>query len=363
MRNLISNIGLFVTSIFSIFILISHIAPHISPNTFVIPQFFGIIYPYLVATNILIAIFWLLRKKLVFLIPLISLLSGYNHIANMVGVAYFETETLENTKQLKVVSYNVRLFDLYNWSKNKETRNKILTYLDEINADIVCFQEYYDDLTNEFETTSEILKSAKMKYHKIAPSYVAKDLYRFGIATFSRFPIVNSGEISFKNSQNNCLWTDLLIEKDTVRVYNIHLQSNHFEIDDYEFIRKINTSPTSIEFKQLHGFFTRLSIAYRKRADQAEKIAEHMAQTTYAKLVCADLNDTHLSYAYQQIRGNFKDSFRESGFGLGHSFGSLLTSVRIDYIFYDKNFISTSFQTGKPDLSDHKPIIGVIEKK
>ena len=281
----------------------------------------------------------------------------------MVGVEYFEKETLQKTTQLKVVSYNVRLFDLYNWSENKKTRNEILTYINELNADIICFQEYYDDLSNEIETTSRIMNSAKIKYYKIAPSYIAKDLYRFGIATFSRFPIINSGEISFKNSQNNCLWTDLLIEKDTVRAYNIHLQSNYFDLDDYEFIRKINTSPTSIEFNQLQGFFSRLSTAYRKRADQAEEVAEHVANSPHPTLICADLNDTHLSYTYRKIKGNFKDAFCESGFGLGHSFGSLLTSVRIDYLFYDENFISTSFRTGRPSLSDHKPIIGIIEKK
>ena len=363
MRSIIANLALFVTSIFSIFLLVSHIAPYLSPNIFVVPQFFGIIYPYLVLTNVLITLFWIIQKKMVFLIPLVSLCSGYNHINTMIGTRYFETEILESTKQLKIVSFNVRLFDLYNWTKNMETRNNILKYLEELNADIVCFQEYYDDLSKEIETTTRILKNAKMKYYKIAPSYVAKDLYRFGIATFSKYPIIKSGEISFKNSQNNCLWTDLLVEKDTIRVYNIHLQSNYFDIDDYTFIRQINTSPTSIEFKQLQGFFTRLSSAYRRRAEQADQVAQHISLSPFPTLICADLNDTHLSYTYNKIRGKFNDAFCESGFGLGHSFGTLFTSVRIDYLFYDKNFISTAFRTGKANLSDHKPYVGILEFK
>jgi endonuclease/exonuclease/phosphatase family metal-dependent hydrolase len=362
MRAFLANFAIVLTAFCALLLLVAHAAPYISPNIIAIPQFFGIIYPYLLVVNLIITLLWAIKRKWVFLLPLLIILTGFNHLGALFSLNYFEKEIVGETKSLKVVSFNVRLFDLYNWSKNKNTRDNIMEYLRDLNADVICFQEYYDDKTNEFETTSRILKFPKMKFYKIAPTYVAKDLYRFGIATFSKYPIIKSGEITFKNSQNNAIWIDLLISGDTIRVYNIHLQSNHFATDNYEFIQRINNSPTSIEMKHIKGFFSRLNIAYRKRADQSETVAKHIKSTKLPTIVCADLNDTHLSYAYRIVKADFSDAFKKSGFGLGHTFGSLMTSVRIDYIFYDKNFVSTSFQVGQGKLSDHKAIICTFEK-
>ena len=47
--------------------------------------------------------------------------------------------------KLKVMSFNVRLFDLYNWSQN-EKQNQIISFIKKENPDIICFQEYYYDL-------------------------------------------------------------------------------------------------------------------------------------------------------------------------------------------------------------------------
>ena len=43
---------------------------------------------------------------------------------------------------MKVMSYNVRLFDLYNWSHNTATRNEILDLIRVEDPDILCLQEF-----------------------------------------------------------------------------------------------------------------------------------------------------------------------------------------------------------------------------
>lgn len=362
MKGLITNTALIITALFALLLLVANLAQFIPPTTIAVPQILGIIYPYILAINVLIAILWITKLKLVFIIPLSVIIFGYKHITTLVKIDFFNNEDLVKEQTIKVVSFNVRLFDLYNWSKNGDLRVKIIDYIKEINPDIVCFQEYYNDLTNEFETTQKLINLPNLKYCKIAPTYIAKGLYQFGIATFSKYPITGSGEIIFQNSQNNAIWTDLLIAGDTIRVYNIHMQSNHLETDDYEFIHRINNSPTSIEIKQIKNFFKRLNIAYRKRSEQAIQVREHIKLSKYPSIVCADLNDTHISYTYNKVRNNFNDAFQQSGTGFGHTFGNLLTSVRIDYIFYDKNFRAKSYKTGPGDLSDHKPVICTLQQ-
>lgn len=364
MKSFFTNIALLVTAFFALILQIANLAPFISPNLFALPQILGIIYPYILIINILITIIWIVKRKWVFLLPFVIIALGFQHILTLLSLNFSKSgnEIIPKAQTLKVASFNVRLFDLYNWSHNKNTRDNIMDYLKTIDADVICFQEYYDDKTNSFETTSRINKLQGIKSHKIAPTYIAKDLYRFGIATFSKYPIINSGEIQFENSQNNALWTDLLVSGDTIRVYNVHLQSNHFDTDDYKFIHKINTSPTSIEMRQIKGIFSRLNTAYKKRADQAAKVREHIQETKFPTIICADLNDTHLSYAYRKVKGKLSDAFQKSGLGFGHTFGSAPVSVRIDYIFFDKNFVSKSFQTGEGKLSDHNPIICTLER-
>ena len=57
------------------------------------------------------------------------------------------------------MSFNVRLFDLYNWSNNEKVKSNILNFIKNENPDIICFQEYYYDASNDFVTRELILKN------------------------------------------------------------------------------------------------------------------------------------------------------------------------------------------------------------
>ena len=52
--------------------------------------------------------------------------------------------------KIKIMSFNVRLFDLYNWSKNEKVKSNILSFIKKESPDIICFQEYYYDFDNDF---------------------------------------------------------------------------------------------------------------------------------------------------------------------------------------------------------------------
>lgn len=59
-----------------------------------------------------------------------------------------------------------------------------------------------------------------------------------GIAIFSTWPIIDQGTIQFPDELNNlCLWADIVVQADTIRVYTAHLASLRFGDQDYEFIR------------------------------------------------------------------------------------------------------------------------------
>ena len=59
------------------------------------------------------------------------------------------------------------------------------------------------------------------------------------MAIYSNYPQIKKETVSIKGERmnNTCIYSDILIKKDTIRVYNIHLASNWFNSSDYSFIQ------------------------------------------------------------------------------------------------------------------------------
>ena len=152
-----------INLLLTIAILLSYLAPVINPKTTSIPALLGLVYPVLLIMNLLFLAWWILRVKWFFLIPLLAILIGWNVFIKHFG---FGRDNIAQTSRnsLKVLSYNVRMFDVQNWRQGQEpvTRDSILSFLSGENAEIVCFQEFFHGEQNYFPTTgpfAEILKA------------------------------------------------------------------------------------------------------------------------------------------------------------------------------------------------------------
>jgi len=151
---------------------------------------------------------------------------------------------------------------------------------------------------------------------------------------------------------NTCIYSDMIIYADTIRVYNVHLASNWFKDSDYFFLQ----NPQKEKLKEgISGIVKRMKISYQKRAKETQVIKEHMQTSPFPIILCGDFNDTPLSYAYNNIISNLNDSFLESGKGIGQSFVKI-PALRIDYILHDKKFSSFNYKQHKQELSDHYAI-------
>lgn len=353
-----------INSLTAILLLLSLLAPYINPNLFWITSFLGLGFPFLVIINVLFAIYWLAKLKRQFFLPLIVLAIAYPQIK--VTFQFNNASEAKNENSIKVMSYNVRLFDLYNWSNNKQTRNKMFRLLQNEDPDIVCFQEFfYSDKQNHFQTKDTLRKILSAKNHHVETvKYVKADKQHFAIATYSKYKILKKGKIDFNdNTTNACIYTDLLVNKDTIRVYNAHLASVKFGRSDYNFIDSVSVNNGEKQLQGVKNIVKRLKKAYQLRAPQALAIAESIEQCPYPIIFCTDMNDTPVSFSYHQINKRLNDSFTEKGTGFGTSYNGKFPAVRIDYIFHSDDFECIEFNTLPDEYSDHYPITTYLNKK
>lgn len=341
----------------AIFLLLSLLAAFISPKTFWPMAFFGISFPVLFVLNLAFVIYWGMQFRWWALLSAGMLLASVN---NFLGNVQFRFgETIPGKQDIKVMNYNCMLFDLYNWSHNKESRKIIFNVLQEETPDILCLQEFYtSEEKGDYNNADTLQKFLRAKNMHAEYTVTLRGFDHWGVATFTRFPIVRKGKIDFNTSSNNiCIYTDVLIDLDTVRIYNLHLASISFGKKEYKFIDDLSKQEISDpELKESKNILRRLKKGFLERAGQTELVSAHMATCPYKIILCGDFNDTPSSFAYHTLAKELKDAFRESGSGIGKTYHGSLPFLRIDYILHDKGFSSFNYARYPETMTDHYPI-------
>ena len=179
-------------------LLLSYLAAFISPEKAWYLAFFGLAYPFILLVNMAFVIYWAVQLKPQLFVSLITISIGYKFIFSFYSFGNKEEKTTENL--IKVLSYNVRLFDLYNWSDNKNTRDKIITLLKEEKPQILCIQEFFHDNTGYFPTINSINEIDGIKRYYFHDYVSMNDTAWWGIALFTSFPILDHGAIEFEKS-------------------------------------------------------------------------------------------------------------------------------------------------------------------
>ncbi|MBN4065856.1 endonuclease/exonuclease/phosphatase family protein [Candidatus Amoebophilus asiaticus] len=366
---------LFINIVAIIALFLSYSSPYISPVIFWPIAFLGLAYPFILALNILFVIYWIILFKKYFIYSLLTVLMGWNYMADIIQINLNENQHLAYTndnrpKDFSILSYNVRTFNAYGWSNGgRETKKKIFKLIHDVNADVLCIQEF----TTFFEKDKKglydlynldtLLAIQPAKNYHYEETFVFEGISHFGIITFSKYPILQKGTIIFPNSKNNrCIYTDIKIDDDTIRIYNMHLQSIHFKYKDYEVIDSIKQRK-QIHFQQIGEILGRLKNAYIDRAMQAEIVAEHIKQSPHPTIVCGDFNDTPISYAYHTISKDLNDAFITDGEGLGTTYTGKFPAFRIDYMLYTSDFDILQYKIIHEELSDHFPVKTILKIK
>ncbi|MGM0565390.1 MAG: endonuclease/exonuclease/phosphatase family protein [Bacteroidota bacterium] len=348
-------------------LLLAYAGYHVSPLTTLIPVFFGLTYPFWLVLNMLFVIFWLFRKKVFLVLSLLAIIIGWSHVGRTFRPALQSAPQRPDTG-IHVMSYNVKLFDIYNFRKDtsNKTHKKIYQFLNDNQPAILCLQEFYTEDTGSMAVIDSILAVLPDPEYHIDFFQTLRKEHHWGIATFSTFPVINRQRHQFRNSAGNyCILTDILYKKDTLRIINTHMESWHFEKADLALMQDVKSHGIGSDTvkQDIKNVYWKIENAFMKRAVQARELEKIIIESPYPALVCGDFNGTPLSYTYKLVNKHLNDAFVGHGRGFGKTFRDGLPYFRIDYIFYDDHFKPLWFNTYPLPYSDHHPVSAVFTTK
>lgn len=292
----------FLNIVLTVITFVAYILPFLAPRMFPILSVLTLFMPAFFVANALFFLFWMIQFKKRMVLSGLVLLMGITFITKF--YKFSTKEYPEDEKDFLVMSYNVRLLNLFKWQDKDDVPEDILAFINEKNPNILCIQEFSQGANID-------LKIYPYKY-----IYMTGDKIKTGQAIFSKFPIIDQGNIVFPKSNNNVIYADIKKGKDIIRVYNMHLQSIKISPD----VNEINDNIDAMNQGKSQMMLFRISKAFKQQQDQAEILKEHKRLCKYPVIICGDMNNSAFSYVYRNIKGNLKDTFEEAGSGFGKTY-------------------------------------------
>jgi endonuclease/exonuclease/phosphatase family metal-dependent hydrolase len=355
----IDKLFLWINGIFCLALLISYLAPVTDPKQFWIVAFFGLAYPPLLLANLIMIVYWVLRKKWLALLSVIVILCGIKVLNNNIGFHSGNSNVAKphGENSIRLMTYNVHSFKKYGASKDISTKHEILQIIANQQPDIIGIQEFYTRKHGEYDMVDSIKKitgADNCHFEKFRGNADEE----MGMVIFSKFKIIAGGFIQLspeRNNDNQCIYVDIQKGGRAFRVYSVHLQSIQFGPKDYRYLDTVSKSGKAdlTSTKRLGG---KLKRAFLKRSEQVAKIRANAQQCPYPYIISGDFNDTPTSYAVNQMAKGLKNAFREKGFGLGRTYNGDFPNYQIDYIMTTPQFNVESYTITEKKLSDHYPV-------
>ncbi len=320
-----------INVVFALLLLLSYRLPYFLIKNIPSLSVLSLVVPVFIFVNLIFLIYWVLRRKRYFIISFIALLISYQQVFSFYKVSGNENESQKH--ELSLLSYNVRLFNVFKWINDDSIALKISELIKKEDPDILSLQEFYYE------------KEAMFNYYPYSYIKYKTKNQKTGQAIFSKYPIINKGSLEFPNTANNAIYIDIVKEKDTIRIYNLHMESFH-----------INAEEENINQENSGRLLNRMSNSFAIQQKQAILFNKHQEKCAYRKVITGDFNNTEYSYIYKKIKGNLKDTFEEAGKGFGKTFNFRYFPVRIDFILVDKTIDVVSHKNFEQRYSDHFPI-------
>lgn len=342
----------FINILFALLLMGSYLAYYVPPSLTTIFSFLALGYPVWFIVNLAFAIYWLLRFKVKILLPIIAISIGYGHVGRLYQFGSTE-KVVAGGQKLKVMSFNVRLFNKYKWIEDNDVQGKIVRLIQNERPDVLMLQEFSG-------STSDFQKELGFKYQHFKHSQKGQ----YGTVIFSKHPITKSNTLTIEgdSSTNNTFhYADIEWQKKTIRFFNVHLASVGLENEDYKLLQNPNDENQEQLEEGLRSIANNLSNAFKRRELQVQSVMREVRASPHPVVMAGDFNDVPQSFVYHEVSNELLDSFEGGGEAFGKTYVPSPVPLRIDFIFHSESLNAFNFKRIKDELSDHYPITTDIE--
>lgn len=348
--------------IISLLFLVSCYAGHLDPAGWWPLGLLVLSMPYILLLLLLFLVFWILVKPSLSLIPIVTIVLGWGPIRNVMPFNFSAPfQKQKENGRLRVMSWNVEQFDIIHHKTNPEVKKQMIALVNEYKPDVACFQEMVgSDSAEGINYLGDMQNS--LGFGNFYYSYNVKVDYdrqhHFGIIIFSRFPLLKKETVSeYPHDYNSIFqYVDILYYQDTVRLFNIHLQSLRFNEENLQYIDH-PTVKDDKGIKESKTIIKKFRTGFQRRGRQAKRVHEEILKSPFPVVVCGDFNDVPNSFAYNTVGDGLQNAFVKKGDGLGRTFSLISPTLRIDNIFVDNRFTIEQFSRVRRKLSAHFPLI------
>lgn len=339
----------FIIVFFFLISLVLFFSVYFSPESLDYTGLLPLLIPPFLILNILLAVILMFKGSRLMIYPILALIIGWRFFS----VTFQWNEKNRDAKGISVLSFNTMLFNNLWGSDQDDLIKNSIQWVKDNPSDIKCLQEFYQDFTTPSRNAIKIISEEGKYEHSFQAIEGNPKKRSYGIAIFSKYPIINEGRV-FDNQRNNgAMFVDLKINQDTIRIYNTHLESMNIKADRLDNLEGIKS--------QYKNTIRKLKEGIQMRAWQIRILKEHVENSPYPVILAGDFNDVPYSYTYFSLKSILKNAFEEAGRGFGFTYNKVLFFLRIDNIFYDEGFQIQDFKTHREvDYSDHYPISAVF---
>ncbi|MEG1371571.1 MAG: endonuclease/exonuclease/phosphatase family protein [Mucinivorans sp.] len=322
-------------------------AGFISPDHSQLITFMGLGLTLILMVDLILFVGWIFAKSLWALVPLAVILLNIGQITSIINIDLRQGDDLP-AKDFTIATYNIHGYAHHDFNK---TLTNIAQYMNEEKVNILCMQEFIDQRD---QVTDSVL-------NMIYPYHIVKSEYRsMQLAVFSKYPILNSQIIQFRESANCAMWADIDIEGQKIRIFNIHLQTTNLNQSHTEIDKVKNLSIEDPESQRaINIIMARLDQNTIKRSEQVRQIHSEIDKCPKdrAVIVCGDFNDPPSSYTYHQLVHELIDGFKSAGSGYAYTFKPMYHLFRLDYIFHSPLLQGIKYSSPNVSWSDHNPVL------
>ncbi|WP_222984607.1 endonuclease/exonuclease/phosphatase family protein [Flagellimonas meishanensis] len=338
-----NKVVFFINTILALVTFIAILVPFVPVTAIPALSVLSLIFPLLIVLNFLFFGYWILVGKRNFLLSGTLLLFWYFFLGPFFQFSNGNGHEIDGDT-FSIMSFNARSFNDLKQMDVENVDSLILNFVAQKDPDILCFQECYYAMKRNNALSQYKYKFVDYVYGKHSGKVIQ--------AIYSKYPIANVDSVDFPNSSNKAIFADILFNKDTIRVYNLHLQS-------FRIVPELNT----IKNEQSSRLFAKSRRVMLKQYEQVNLVRADMEENHFKKLVVGDFNNTQYSNVYRTIKGGMQDTFLEKGQGFGRTYDLLGFPIRIDYILADPEFEVLTHQNFSEKLSDHYPIMATLRLK